>query len=100
MTALTVRWGSFYPWKAVYELVPGASVMVGAGRWALTLILPVSILIAVGGRLDTAVRAGSPRLSRGILLAAGLFIAVEQAGRIPAMYSGEVASRYHEKLLN
>ena len=48
VTALTVRWGSFYPWKAVYELVPGASVMLGVGRWALTLTLPVSILIAVG----------------------------------------------------
>ncbi len=47
VTALTVRWGSFYPWKAVYELVPGASVMRGVGRWALTLALPVSILIAV-----------------------------------------------------
>jgi hypothetical protein len=29
-----------------------------------------------------------------------LFIAVEQAGRIPAMYSGEVASKHHEQLVH
>ena len=57
ITVMTVRWGSFSPWWFVYEFVPGASVMVGVGRWALTLTLPVAILIA-GDRLVSAALAG------------------------------------------
>lgn len=98
VTALTVRWGSFYPWKAVYALVPGASAMFAAGRWALTLTLPVSILIAAGSGCIERLAHGRRTLSTGVRLVVGLFIAVEQAGRIPAWYSGEVASRYHEEL--
>jgi hypothetical protein len=98
VTGVTVRWGSFYPWKAVYELVPGASAMLAAGRWALTLTLPVSILIAVGSDWIQQLAHDRRTLSSAVLVAAGLFIAVEQAGRIPAWYSGDVASRYHEAL--
>jgi hypothetical protein len=100
VTALTVRWGSFSPWWSVYEFVPGASVMVGVGRWALTLILPVSILIAVAAGWIEQHAQSRHALTRVILLAAGLFIAVEQSGRIAAVYSAQVASRYHEKLSN
>lgn len=98
VTAITVRWGSFSPWKAVYELVPGASVLVGVGRWVLTLTLPVSILIAVGAGWLQQRMQGRHALSRAILLAAGSFIAVEQVGRIPAVYSAAVASWYHEEV--
>jgi len=98
VTTMTVRWGWFYPWKAVYELVPGASAMFAAGRWALTLTLPTSILIAVAAGWIQQLAHGQRTLGRGVLLAAGLSIAAEQAGRIPPSYSGEVASRYHEEL--
>lgn len=98
ITVMTVRWGSFSAWWVVYEFVPGASPMVGVGRWALTLTLPVAILMAAGtGWLEQRWQ-GRYVVIGGLVLAAGL-IAVEQMGRIPAVYSGEVAFRYHEDLL-
>jgi hypothetical protein len=98
VTVLTVRWGPFSAWRAVYEFVPGASVMVGVGRWALTLALPVSILIAVViGRLQQRWQRRYVPISALVLAAA--FIAIEQAGRIPTAYSAAVASRYHRELL-
>jgi hypothetical protein len=98
VTALTVRLGAFSPWQAVYEFVPGASVIVGVGRWVLTLTLPVSILLAAGADWIQQRSQGHAVLSQVVLLAAAAFIAVEQIGRIPAVYSGEVAFRYHQKL--
>jgi hypothetical protein len=98
VTVLTVSWGSFHPWRAVYQFVPGASALMAIGRWALTLTLPVSIWIAVGiGWLQQRSR-GRLVLNSGLVLAAGL-IAAEQTGRIPAVYSAGAASRYHEELL-
>lgn len=98
ITAMTVRWGSFYPWKAVYEVVPGASAMLAPGRWVLTLTLPLSIVIAVGADCTQRLARDWRTLSNGILVAAGLCIGVEQAGRIPATYSANVAAKYHEAL--
>ena len=98
VTVLTVRWGPFSAWWAVYEFVPGASVMVGVGRWALTLALPVSILMAVAiGWLQQ--RSQRRYLPISALVLAAAFLAGEQAGRIPTAYSADVASRYHEELL-
>ena len=99
VTALTVRWGSFYPWQVIYQLVPGASAMIAVGRWAITLMLPVSVLFAVGADWIQDALKERARLGKGIIVVVGLLVGLEQAGRIPASYSAEVATRYHEELV-
>ena len=98
VTVVTMHWGPLYPWKAIYQLIPGASAMLAVGRWAITLALPVSILLAVG--IDSMRRrwTGHPGLASVTIVVVALFIALEQVGRIPYSYSGRVAAAYHEEL--
>jgi hypothetical protein len=71
--------------------------MVGVGRWALTLALPVSILIAAS--IDWLQQRSRGRFLLQIAVYLGAaFIAVEQAGTIRDTYSAQLAARYHEDL--
>jgi hypothetical protein len=46
--AAVTRWGSFDPWRLIFELFPGASAIRAVGRVHLAMALPASILLAWG----------------------------------------------------
>jgi len=97
VTILSTHWGLFYPWHAVFNVVPGASSMLAVGRWVLTWMLPGSILIATFvDRIPW--RSGLRPIPVVGCVAIGLGI-LEQGGRISAEYSAADAVRYHQQVV-
>jgi hypothetical protein len=98
ITVLTIRWGRFYPWSAVYTLVPGAKALLAVGRWSLTLAMPAAAALAVAvERLLDLLR---PRVVLRFVAvgAVSVFLFADSFERIPVTYSGRVAERAHEQV--
>ncbi len=85
LALFTMRFGDFFPWKILYDWVPGAAALRAVSRAVLLVLIPLALCAAVTiDRLASRRPAG--RLAAASL---GLFCLVEQGKHLPSFEMAE-----------